>query len=126
MHEEADKLYCEEINVWEDGSHLTKPGLHPYLSESNLDSPMTLVLCNLKAMKLAGFPSHGMVLSASNEDYSEVKLVSIPVDAKMGERVMVPGFDFEGEEGEPYAENNKVGKKKVFENIALHSLICYV
>ena len=58
-----------------------------------------------------------MVLCASNEDHSVVKLVSVPVEAKIGERVTVPGFNFEGEEGEPYAEN-KVGKKKVFEKIA--------
>ena len=58
-----------------------------------------------------------MVLCASNEDHSEVKLVSVPVEAKIGERVTVPGFDFEGEEGQPYAEN-KVGKKKVFEKLS--------
>ena len=74
------------------------------------------MLCNLKARKLAGFPSHGMVLCASNEDRTEVKLVSVPVDATIGERVTVPGFDFEGEEGQPFAEN-KIGKKKVFEKM---------
>mmetsp|Transcript_14651 Transcript_14651/g.31259 ORF Transcript_14651/g.31259 Transcript_14651/m.31259 type:complete len:902 (+) Transcript_14651:291-2996(+) len=116
-HEEADKLYCEEIDVGEDEPRLIASGLRPYLSEEDLDGRMVLVLCNLKARKLAGFPSHGMVLCASNEDHTEVKLVSVPVDAKIGERVSVPGFDFEGEEGKPFAEN-KIGKKKVFEKIA--------
>ena len=50
---------------------------------------MVLVLCNLKARKLAGFPSHGMVLCASNEDHSVVKLVSVPVEAKIGEKLLV-------------------------------------
>ena len=117
VHEEADKLYCEEIDVGEDEPRLIASGLRPYLSESDLEGRMVLVLCNLKARKLAGFPSHGMVLCASNEDHTEVKLASVPVDAKIGERVTVPGIDFEGEEGQPYAEN-KIGKKKVFEKIA--------
>jgi hypothetical protein len=58
-----------------------------------------------------------MVLCASNAEHTEVKFVSPPVDAKVGERVTVPDFDFEGEEGEPFAEN-KIGKKKIFEGLA--------
>jgi hypothetical protein len=56
-------------------------------------------------------------LCASNEDHTDVRLVNPPVDAKVGERVTVPDFDFESEEGAPYAEN-KVGKKKVVEQLA--------
>lgn len=117
IHEEADKLYCEEIDVGEDEPRQIASGLRPYMSEEDLDGRMVLVLCNLKARKLAGFPSHGMVLCASNEDHTQVRLVSPPVEAKIGERITVPGFDFEGEEGTPFAEN-KVGKKKVFEKLA--------
>ena len=116
-HEEADKLYCEEIDVGEAEPRQIASGLRPYMSAEDMDGRMVLVLCNLKERKLAGFPSHGMVLCASNDDHTEVKLVSVPVEAKIGERVTVPGFDFEGEEGQPYAEN-KVGKKKVFEKLA--------
>jgi len=117
VHPEADKLFCEEIDVGEDEPRQIASGLRPYMSAEDLEGRMVLVLCNLKERKLAGFPSHGMVLCASNEDHSVVKLVSVPVEAKIGERVTVPGFSYEGEEGEPYAEN-KVGKKKVFEQIA--------
>jgi aminoacyl tRNA synthase complex-interacting multifunctional protein 1 len=116
-HEEADKLYCEEIDVGEAEPRKIASGLRPYMSAEDMNGRMVLVLCNLKERKLAGFPSHGMVLCASNEDHTDVKLVSVPVEAKIGERVTVPGFDFEGEEGQPYAEN-KVGKKKVFEKLA--------
>ncbi len=73
--------------------------------------------CATSRHKLGGSPSHGMVLCALNEVHTRVKLVSVPVDARVGERVVVPGSDFEGEEGKPFAENN-VGKKKVFEKIA--------
>lgn len=116
-HEEADKLYCEEIDVGEAEPRKIASGLRPYMSAEDMEGRMVLVLCNLKERKLAGFPSHGMVLCASNEDHTDVKLVSVPVEAKIGERVTVPGFDFECEEGQPYAEN-KVGKKKVFETLA--------
>lgn len=116
-HEEADKLYCEEIDVGEDEPRQIASGLRPYLKPEDIDGRLVLVLCNLKARKLVGFPSHGMVLCASNADHTEVQLVNPPVDAKIGERITVPDFDFEGEEGTPFAEN-KVGKKKIVEKLA--------
>ena len=116
-HPEADKLYCEEIDVGEDEPRQIASGLKPYMKPEELEGKKVLVLCNLKERKLVGFPSHGMVLCASNADHTEVRLVNPPVDAEVGERVTVPDFDFEGEEGQPYAEN-KVGKKKIVENLA--------
>ncbi len=116
-HEEADKLYCEEIDVGEDEPRKIASGLRPYLKPEDLEGRKVLVLCNLKERKLVGFPSHGMVLCSSNADHTDVRLVNPPIDAKVGERVTVPDFNFEGEDGEPYAEN-KIGKKKVFEQIA--------
>jgi glutamyl-tRNA synthetase len=116
-HEESEKLFCEEIDVGEGEPRLIASGLRPYMSAENLDGRLVLVLCNLKERKLAGFPSHGMVLCASNEDHTEVKLVSVPVEAKVGERVTIPGVDFELESAAPFAEN-KIGKQKVFEKIA--------
>ncbi|KAL3935398.1 MAG: hypothetical protein SGBAC_009073 [Bacillariaceae sp.] len=116
-HEEADKLYCEEIDVGEDEPRNVASGLKPYLKAEDMEGKLVLVLCNLKARKLVGFPSHGMVLCASNSDHTDVRLVNPPVDAKVGERITIPDFNFEGEDAEPFAEN-KVGKKKVFEKIA--------
>uniref|UniRef100_A0A7S4I3J1 glutamate--tRNA ligase n=1 Tax=Odontella aurita TaxID=265563 RepID=A0A7S4I3J1_9STRA len=118
-HPEADKLFCEEVDLGEDEPRQIASGLRPYMNAEDMEGRMVLVLANLKARKMLGFPSHGMVLCASNEDHTEVKFVSPPVDAKVGERVTVPGFDFEGEEGNPFAEN-KIGKKKIFEKLAPH------
>lgn len=118
-HPDADKLYCEEIDVGEDEPRQIASGLRPYLEPEDMEGRKVLVLCNLKARNLVGFPSHGMVLCASNADHTKVRLVNPPIDAKVGERVTVPDFDFESEEGAPYAEN-KIGKKKVFEQIAPH------
>jgi glutamyl-tRNA synthetase len=116
-HPEGDKLYCEEIDVGEGEPRSIASGLRAYLKPEDMEGRKVLVLCNLKERKLMGFPSHGMVLCASNMDHTDVRLVNPPVDAKIGERVTIPDFDFEGEEGQPYAEN-KLGKKKVFESIA--------
>jgi methionine--tRNA ligase beta chain len=116
-HPEADKLYCEEIDVGEDEPRQIASGLKPFMKPEDMEGRLVLVLCNLKARKLVGFSSHGMVLCASNPDHTEVKLVSPPVEAKVGERVTVPDMNFEGEEGKPYAEN-KIGKKKIFESLA--------
>ena len=118
-HPDADKLYCEEIDVGEDEPRTIASGLRPYLNAEDMEGRKVLVLCNLKERKMMGFPSHGMVLCASNEDHSVVRLVNPPIDAKIGERVTVPDFDFEGEEGQPFTEN-QIGKKKIFEKIAPH------
>lgn len=56
-----------------------------------------------------GFPSHGMVLCASNQDHTKVEFVVPPDSAPIGERVI-----FEGCEGQPEPEN-KVAKKKILE-----------
>ena len=116
-HEESEKLFCEEIDVGEGEPRLIASGLRHYMNAEDLDGRLVLVLCNLKERKLAGFPSHGMVLCASNEDHTVVKLVSVPVEARVGERVTVPGVDYGSEGAAPFAEN-KIGKQKVFEKIA--------
>lgn len=120
-HPDADKLYVEEIDVGEDEPRTVASGLKPYLKEEDMQDRLVLVLCNLKARKMVGIPSHGMVLCASNEDHTDVRLVSPPIDAKIGERITIPDFDFESEDAAPFAEN-KIGKKKVFEKIAPHLL----
>lgn len=38
--------------------------------EEMMDGRFVLVFANLKAKKLAGVPSHGMVLCASNADHT--------------------------------------------------------
>ena len=116
-HPEADKLYCEEIDIGEDEPRQIASGLRPYLNAEDMEGRLVLVLCNLKARKMLGFPSHGMVLCASNKDHTEVKLVNPPIDAIVGERVTVPDFDFEGEAGQPMKEN-PMGKKKIFDKLA--------
>ena len=71
-----------------------------------------LVVTNLKAAKLGGFKSSGMVLCAGNADHTKVEFVDVPEGAKIGERVFV-----EGESGEPVGAS-KMKKKKIFAALA--------
>jgi len=111
-HDEAEKLYCEEVDVGEDKPRQIASGLRPFYSLEEMQGRTVLVLCNLKARNLVGFPSHGMVMCASNDDHTKVEFAVPPEGAQIGERVM-----FEGHDGEPEAEN-KVAKKKMFEKLA--------
>jgi len=109
-HEEADKLFCEEIDIGEDsGPRQIASGLRGHYNLQDLEGQRVLVLSNLKTRKLVGFPSHGMVLCASNDVKTE--FVEPPLDAAVGERVFVDGFD-----GEPATEN-QIGKKKMLDVI---------
>eukprot|EP00815_Leptocylindrus_aporus_P004036 CAMPEP_0116060254 /NCGR_PEP_ID=MMETSP0322-20121206/6301_1 /TAXON_ID=163516 /ORGANISM="Leptocylindrus danicus var. apora, Strain B651" /LENGTH=831 /DNA_ID=CAMNT_0003544829 /DNA_START=86 /DNA_END=2582 /DNA_ORIENTATION=+ len=124
-HEEADRLLCEVVDVGEvdeDGNPKYRniaSGLREYYNPEDIVGRKVLVLCNLKARKLVGFPSHGMLLCASskeeNGEKSNVQLISVPSDAKIGERITIPDVNFE-EEGMPMAEN-KIGKKKILEKL---------
>jgi len=111
-HDDAEKLYCEEVDVGEDKPRQIASGLRPFYKLEDMQNRMVLVLCNLKARNLVGFPSHGMVMCASNDDHTKVEFAVPPEGAKIGERVM-----FEGHDGEPEAEN-KVAKKKIFDKLA--------
>lgn len=113
-HPEAEKLYCEEIDVGEEAPRQIASGLRPfYASPDDLVGKHVMVLCNLKARKLVGFPSHGMVLCASNADHTAVETMEPPADAKIGERVLFEGY----ENGEPEPEA-KVAKKKILEAVS--------
>ena len=78
-----------------------------------MDGRRVVVLANLKAKKLGGFPSHGMVLCASNEAHDRVLFVDPPPDAPVGALVT-----FGGEFPAAPASAAQVAKKKLFEKIA--------
>lgn len=105
-HEDADKLFCEEINIGEETRQIAS-GLREHYQLPDLEGQRVLVLANLKSRKLVGFPSHGMVLCASKDDV--VEFVEPPADAAIGERVYV-----QESQGDP-ATPNQVGKKKMLD-----------
>jgi len=110
-HESADKLFCEEIDLGEEKPRQIASGLRPFYKTEDLVNRHVAVVCNLKSRPLLGFPSHGMVLCASNGDHTKVEFVVPPPDAPIGERIV-----FGDLEGDPEPEN-KVGKKKMLEKL---------
>jgi len=112
-HPESEKLFCEEIDLGEDAPRQIASGIRAFYKTEELEGRRVVVLCNLKSRKLVGFPSHGMVLCASNADHTAVECMEPPEDAAIGERIVFEGFT----EGEPEPEN-KIAKKKIFEKIA--------
>uniref|UniRef100_A0A0G4G7H8 tRNA-binding domain-containing protein n=1 Tax=Chromera velia CCMP2878 TaxID=1169474 RepID=A0A0G4G7H8_9ALVE len=110
-HPEAEKLWCEEIEIGEEGGpRQIASGLVGFVPEEGMMNARVLVLANLKARALVGFQSHGMVLCAKSQDGTKVELVRPPEGAKIGELVKWPGH-----EGEPEPQLNP--KKKAFEQI---------
>ena len=112
-HEKADKLYCEKIDVGEEsGPREIASGLRPFYSVDEMKDKLVLVVCNMKAQKMLGFASNGMVLAAKADDGSKVELVCAPEGAAIGERVFIEGI-----EGEPLSDT-QVKKRKVFEAVS--------
>lgn len=104
IHEEADKLFCEEIDIGENEVRQIASGLRAHYQIEDLVGQRVLVLANLKSRKLAGFSSHGMVLCAADD--SKVKFIVPPEGALVGERVVVEGYN-----GDPATENQVIKKK---------------
>lgn len=111
-HPNADKLYCEEIDVGEDSVRQIASGLRPHFSLDEMMGQRLLVVSNLKAKNLVKFKSHGMVLCAAEalEDGKEkVEFVEPPEGAPIGEVVTFEGLP------KPFPLSGaQVEKKKVF------------
>ena len=119
-HPSADKLFCEEIDLAEEeGPRQIASGLRGHYTLEEMQGRKVLVVCNLKAAKIVGFTSNGMVLAAKvswswvwwpikkcdyilakffstrtqSENGEKVELVSPPDDAPIGEKVTLEGLD---------------------------------
>jgi len=96
-HENADNLFVEEIDLGEKEPRTICSGLvkHGFQAIDLIDK-YVLVFCNLKPKDAVGIKSNGMVLCATNTD-GKVELIKIPLDAKIGERVIFEGYECEFE-----------------------------
>ena len=125
-HPDADKLYCEEIDVGEETPRLIASGLRPHFTLEQMMGQRLLVVANLKAKNLVRFKSHGMVLCAAAqaqtttttqaqtqtvETVEIVEFVEPPPSAKPGDVVW-----FEGLERPLPLAPSQVEKKKIFKN----------
>jgi aminoacyl tRNA synthase complex-interacting multifunctional protein 1 len=111
VHESADKLYCEEIDVGEDVPRQIASGLRSHFTLDEMLGQRLLVVANLKPKNLVGFKSHGMVLCASSvtNDVEKVEFVEPPLDAAIGEVISFDGLP----QPDPWTPN-LIEKKKVF------------
>ena len=110
LHDAADKLFCEEVDVGEAEPRQIASGLRGHYTLEDLHGRLVCVVCNLKSSKIVGFASAGMVLAAKGGD--KVELVSPPEGSKVGERVFVEGL-----EGEPFSAM-QMKKKKTWDAVA--------
>jgi tRNA-binding EMAP/Myf-like protein len=112
-HEKSDKLYCTKIDVGEEETRDIAAGLQQFYAGTELEGTLCLVCCNLKAKKLVGFKSHGMVLCAIDGD--KVEVVE-PRNAKVGDQVVLSGHeDSDVPASASPASPNRMLKKKIFE-----------
>jgi len=111
-HAEAEKLFCEKIDVGEAEPRTIASGLRAFYDLADLKDRKVLVFTNLKARTMSGFKSEGMVLCASSDDHSIVKFLEPPKDAKPGERVALEAI-----ENQTPATPSQVQKKKLLEKL---------
>lgn len=99
-HPDSEKLYCEEIDIGGETRSIAS-GLQQYVTLERMTDSLVIVLCNLKAKKLAGYESHGMVLCGETVDKSVVELIEPPQGSVPGDLVT-----FEGQVRNPPAQLN--------------------
>lgn len=109
-HPESDKLYCEEVDIGNGEIRKIASGLQQFVTLDRMNDSLVVVLCNLKAKKLAGYESHGMVLCGETVDKSVVELIEPPVGSQPGDLIT-----FEGWERNPPAVLNV--KKNPWDNV---------
>ncbi|CAI2367249.1 unnamed protein product [Moneuplotes crassus] len=109
-HPDSDKLYLEEIDIGEAEPRFIVSGLQQFVPIDQMENAMVCVAANLKTRKLGGYPSQGMVLCATSEDFTSVELLTPPKGAKPGDIVK-----FEGVEHNAPPQLNP--KKKIFEKV---------
>ncbi|CAG9772812.1 unnamed protein product [Ceutorhynchus assimilis] len=110
-HPDADALYVEKIDLGEEQPRTIVSGLVNYVPVEEMENRMVVVLCNLKAAKMRGIESQGMVLCASVDEPKQVEPLLAPEGAIPGERVFIENY----ESGSPDTVLNP--KKKVWEKL---------
>ena len=84
--EGADKLYKLEVDLGSEKRTLVA-GLKPYYKKEELKNKSCIVFTNLEPRKIRGVESQGMILAATDEDLSEVRLLQPDKDIEVGNRV---------------------------------------
>jgi len=92
-HPEADRLFCEEIDVGEPtGFRQIVTGLREHYKLDEFEGKRLLVICNMKPAKLKNVMSSGIVLCAKNAETKVMELLGVPDECKIGDRVLPQGM----------------------------------
>jgi len=108
-HPDSDKLYIETIDLGEEKPRQILSGLAHHMKLEEVKGAPVVCICNLKARKLAGYESNGMVLCASTEE--KTVFVDPPAGTKPGDRITWAEYP-----GAP-VEVKKMDKKKGWDAI---------
>lgn len=87
-------MYCEKINIGKEIREIAS-GLQKFIPLEGMTGKV-VVWVNLKSKKLGGFPSHGMVMCASDkkvEGEEKCELCRPHDAAEVGERVFLEGHE---------------------------------
>jgi methionyl-tRNA synthetase len=84
--EGADKLFKLKIDLGTETRTLVA-GLKGHYNKEELEGKRYIVFTNLEPKTIKGIKSHGMVLAASNDDNSEVKLLQSDGSLPLGSKV---------------------------------------
>lgn len=96
---ESDKIYMEKIDVGNGEIREISSGLQIHYKLEEMKGAMVVVICNLKARKVAGYMSAGMVMCAQDAEGKVVEFLIPPEGSVPGDLV-----SFEGYERTPVAE----------------------
>ncbi|MCA9496568.1 MAG: methionine--tRNA ligase [Nanoarchaeota archaeon] len=139
-HPDSDKMYVEKIDLGEEEPRQIVSGLKSYYKLEEMKNKKVIVLCNLKAAKLRGVKSEGMVLVSETKDESQLGLLLS--EAKIGtnlesngkianseSRVKVENFfkmDFKSDGEKVYFENKEITaeKKSLIIDRKIKGIIC--
>ena len=82
----ADKLLKLKIDLGTETRTIVA-GIKPYYAKEELEGKRIIVFVNLEQRKIKGITSEGMLLAASNDDHSEVKLLQPDGAIELGSRI---------------------------------------
>jgi len=95
-HPDADKLWCEKIDIGNGEIRQIASGLRDFIPKEEMLNSSVIVVANLPSRPLRGFPSHGMVLCASNADHTKVEFMKAPEGTPLGELLTFEGINGSG------------------------------
>lgn len=82
----ADKLLCLQIDAGSEKRQIVS-GIAPFYKPEELIGKTIVIVANLKPAKLRGIVSQGMLLAASTDDYSTLRLVTVDGEIAPGTNI---------------------------------------